>query len=53
MLHGWLVNYISRYPESLIFETSYWRELDSLRSRVIQILAQLDELISQHKSRLR
>jgi hypothetical protein len=39
--------------ESLIFEVSYWRELDSLRSRVIQILAQLDELISQHKSRLR
>jgi len=45
MLHEWLVNYISRYPEMFIFEASYWRGLDNLRLRVAQILVRLDKLI--------
>jgi hypothetical protein len=28
MFHGWLMSYILRYPELLIFEVSYWQGLD-------------------------
>ncbi len=38
MFHGWLTRYISRYPELLISEVIYWRGLDRLRSKIVDVL---------------
>lgn len=46
MFSGWLMRYISSYPELLISEVVYWGDLDSLRARMMEkVLPRLDDLI--------
>lgn len=46
MFGGWLMRYISSYPELLISEVIYWGDLESLRARMVgNVLPKLDELI--------
>ena len=46
MFGGWLMRYISSYPELLISEVIYWGDLDSLRARMVgNVLPKLDDLI--------
>lgn len=45
MFSGWLMRYISGYPELLISEVTYWGGLDRLRSQMIEVLEKIDDLI--------
>ncbi len=46
MFNGWLMRYISSYPELLISEVTYWGDLESLRIRMVEdVLPRLDHMI--------
>ncbi|MEM1839500.1 MAG: hypothetical protein QXM84_00665 [Nitrososphaerota archaeon] len=45
VFHGWINNYASRYPELLIFEAAYWRDLDRLQAEIMRVLGRIDAVI--------
>ncbi len=46
MFNGWLMRYISGYPELLIAEVVYWGDLERLRDKMIRdVLPSIDHII--------